>query len=77
MLSNINQPIVAGLLGASIAGIVAATASPFNDRIEYRIGNRIESQPAWLVPLKLNSEALSADMVVLKILLVCYLLGAW
>lgn len=52
MLVNKNQPIVAGLLGASIVGIVVATALPFNDRIEYKIGNRIESKPAWLVPPK-------------------------
>ena len=69
MLSNINQPIVAGLLSASIAGIVAATALPFNDRIEYKIGNRIESQPAWLVPPKAEFRSLERGYGGIKILL--------
>ncbi len=69
MLSNINQPIVAGLLGVSFAGIVGATALPFNDRIEYRIGNRIESQPAWLVPPKAEFRSLERGYGGIKILL--------
>src|SRR6476469_8033507 len=69
MLSNINQPIVAGLLGVSFAGIVGATALPFNDRIEYRMGNRIESQPAWLVPPKAEFRAIERGYGRLKILL--------
>ncbi len=69
MLSNKNQPIVAGLLGISIAGIVGATALPFNDRIEYRIGNRIESQPAWLVPPKAEFRSLERGYGGIKILL--------
>src|SRR4028119_650059 len=69
MLSNINQPIVAGLLSASIAGIVAATALPFNDRIEYKIGNRIDSQPAWLVPSKAEFRSLERGYGGIKILL--------
>lgn len=69
MLSNVNQPIVAGLLGVSIAGIVGATALPFNDRIEYRIGNRIESQPAWLVPPKAEFKSVERGYGGIKILL--------
>jgi hypothetical protein len=69
MLSNKNQPIVAGLLGISIAGIVGATALPFNDRIEYRIGNRIESNPAWLVPAKAEFRSLERGYGGIKILL--------
>jgi hypothetical protein len=69
MLSNINQPIVTGLLSASIAGIVAATALPFNDRIEYKIGNRIDSQPAWLVPPKAEFRSLERGYGGIKILL--------
>ena len=69
MLTNKNQPIVAGLLGISIAGIVGATALPFNDRIEYRIGNRIESQPAWLVPPKAEFRSLERGYGGIKILL--------
>src|SRR4028119_1187966 len=69
MLSNINQPIVAGLLGVSIAGIVGATALPFNDRIEYKIGNKIESQPAWLVPPKAEFRAIERGYGGIKILL--------
>lgn len=69
MLSNINQPIVAGLLGASFAGIVGATALQFNDRIEYKIGNRIESQPAWLVPPKAEFRSIERGYGGIKILL--------
>ncbi|MEP6582518.1 type IV secretory system conjugative DNA transfer family protein [Microcoleus vaginatus GB2-A3] len=69
MLANRNQPIVAGLLGVSIAGIVGATALPFNDRIEYRIGNRIESQPAWLVPAKAEFRSIERGYGGIKILL--------
>jgi hypothetical protein len=69
MLSNINQPIVAGLLSVSIAGIVGATALPFNDRIEYRIGKRIESQPAWLVPPKAEFRSIKRGYGGIKILL--------
>jgi hypothetical protein len=69
MLANKNQPIVAGILGVSIVGIVVATALPFNDRIEYRIGNRIESQPAWLVPPKAEFRAIERGYGGIKILL--------
>jgi hypothetical protein len=68
MLANRNQLIVAGLLGVSIAGIVGATALPFNDRIEYRLGNRIESQPAWLVPPKAEFRAIERGYGGIKIL---------
>ena len=69
MLQNKNQPIVAGLLSLSVAGIVGATALPFNDRIEYRIGNRIESQPAWLVPPKAEFRSVERGFGGIKILL--------
>src|SRR4028119_917636 len=69
MLVNKNQPIVAGLLGASIVRIVVATALLFNDRIEYKIGNRIESQPAWLVPPKAEFRSLECGYGGIKILL--------
>lgn len=69
MLSNINQPIVAGVLSASIAVVVAATALPFNDRIEYKIGNRIDSQPAWLVAPKAEFRSLERGYGGIKILL--------
>lgn len=69
MLANKNQPIVVGLLSLSVAGIVGATALPFNDRIEYRIGNRIESQPAWLVPPKAEFKSIERGYGGIKILL--------
>ena len=69
MLANRNQPIVAGILGPSIVGIVVATALPFNDRIEYRIGNRIEFQPAWLVPHKAEFRSIERGYGGIKILL--------
>ncbi len=51
-MSSKNQVIVSGLLGLELIGFAGATALPFNDRIEFKIGNRIESSPAWLVPAK-------------------------
>ena len=51
-MSSKNQVIVSGLLGLGLIGFAGATALPFNDRIEFKIGNRIESRPAWLVPAK-------------------------
>src|SRR4028119_1037975 len=69
MLSNINQPIVAGLLSLSVVGFAGATALPFNDRIEYKIGNRIASQPAWLVPPKAEFRSVERGYGGIKILL--------
>ena len=69
MLTNKNQPIVSGLLGVSIVGIVVATALPFNDQIEYRLGNKIESAPAWLVPPKAEFRAIERGYGGIKILL--------
>jgi len=69
MLTNKNQAMVSGLLGLGIVGFATATALPFNDRIEYRIGNRIESQPAWLVPPKAEFRAIERGYGGIKILL--------
>jgi len=69
MLTNKNQAIVSGLLGLGIAGFATATALPFNDRIEYRIGNRIESQPAWLVPPSSEFRSIERGYGGIKILL--------
>jgi len=70
MLANKNQAaIVSGLLGLGVAGLAVATALPFNDKIEYRIGNRIESQPAWLVPPKAEFRAIERGYGGIKILL--------
>lgn len=69
MLTNKNQVIVSGLLGLSVAGIFGATALQFNDRIEYKIGNRIESNPAWLVPPKAEFRSLERGYGGIKILL--------
>jgi len=69
MLINKNQVIVSGLLALGIAGFGVATALQFNDRIEYRIGNRIESNPAWLVPPKAEFKSLERGYGGLKILL--------
>lgn len=50
-------------------GVFVATALPFNDRIEYKIGNKIESQPAWLVPPKAEFRSLERGYGGIKILL--------
>ena len=69
MLNNRNQPIIAGLLSLGIVGFTGATALQFNDRIEYKIGNRIESQPAWLVPSKAEFRSVERGYGGIKILL--------
>ncbi|MEG4287275.1 type IV secretory system conjugative DNA transfer family protein [Microcoleus sp. A006_D1] len=69
MLINKNQVIISGLLALGVAGFGVATALQFNDRIEYRIGNRIESNPAWLVPPKAEFKGLERGYGGLKILL--------
>jgi len=69
LVSNKNQLIVSSLLGLGIAGFAGAVALPFNDRIQYRIGNRIESQPAWLVPVKAEFRAIERGYGGIKILL--------
>ena len=69
LVNNKNQVIVSGLLSLSIVGFAGATALQFKDRIEYRIGNRIESQPAWLVPPKAEFRAIERGYGGIKILL--------
>jgi len=69
MLANKNQALVSGLLSLSIVGFAGATGLQFNDRIEYRIGNRIESQPAWLVPPKAEFRAIERGYGGIKILI--------
>src|SRR4028118_682467 len=69
LVSNKNQLIVSSLLGSGIAGFAGGVALPFNDRIEYRIGNRIESQPAWLVPPKAEFRSIERGYGGIKILL--------
>jgi hypothetical protein len=69
MLSNKNQVIVSSLLGVGIAGFAGAVALPFNDQIEFRIGNRIESRPAWLVPPKAEFKGIERGFGGIKILL--------
>jgi hypothetical protein len=69
MLTNKNQAIVSGLLGLGIAGFAGAVALPFNDQVEFRIGNRIESRPAWLVPPKAEFKGIERGFGGVKILL--------
>ena len=68
-MSNKNQAIVSGLFGLGIAGFATATALPFNDRIEFRIGNKIDSRPAWLVPAKAEFKGIERGYGGIKILL--------
>jgi hypothetical protein len=69
MLENKNQAIVSGLLGLGIAGFAVATALPFDNKIEFRIGNRIESRPAWLVPPKAEFKGIERGFGGIKITL--------
>jgi hypothetical protein len=74
MLENRNQTIVSGLLSLSFVGLVGAVALPFDNNVEYRIGNRIESRPAWLVPAKAEFKGIERGYGGIKITLA--LLGA-
>ena len=69
MLANKNQAIISGLLGLGIIGFAGATALQFNDRIEYRIGNKIETAPSWLVPAKAEFKGVQRGYGGIKILL--------
>ena len=69
MLENKNQAIVSGLLGVGIAALATATGLPFDNKIEYRIGNRIESRPAWLVPAKAEFKGIERGFGGIKITL--------
>ncbi len=69
MLENKNQAIVSGLLGVGIAALATATGLPFDNQIEYRIGNRIESGPAWLVPAKAEFKGIERGFGGIKITL--------
>lgn len=44
--------ITSALLGLGAIAFTTAIALPFDDRIEFRSGNRLDSKPAWLVPQK-------------------------
>jgi hypothetical protein len=68
-MSSKNQAIVSGLLGLGVVGFATATALPFNDRIEFKIGNRLESRPAWLVPAKAEFKGIERGYGGIKILL--------
>ncbi|MDP8932569.1 MAG: hypothetical protein M3N42_00060, partial [Cyanobacteriota bacterium] len=69
MLTNRNQAIVSTLLGLGIAGFAGAVAFPFNDQIEFKLGNRIESRPAWLVLAKAEFKGIQRGFGGVKILL--------
>ncbi|MEG3972292.1 type IV secretory system conjugative DNA transfer family protein [Microcoleus sp. T2B6] len=74
MLENRNQAIVSGLLSLSFIGLVGAVALPFDNKVEFKIGNRIESSPAWLVPPKAEFKGIERGYGGIKITLA--LLGA-
>jgi hypothetical protein len=57
------------LLSLGLIGFAGATALPFNDRIEFKIGNRIEARPAWLFPAKVEFKGIDRVFPGIKILL--------
>src|SRR4028118_1825377 len=69
LVSNKSQLIVSSLLSLGIAGFAGAVALPFNDQIEFKLGNRIESRPAWLVPPKAEFKGIERGFGGVKILL--------
>jgi hypothetical protein len=74
MLENRNQAIVSGILSLSFISLAGAVALPFDNKVEFRIGNRIESRPAWLVPPKAEFKGIERGYGGIKITLA--LLGA-
>ena len=44
--------ITSALLGLGAIAFSTAIALPFDDRVEFRVNNRIDNEPAWLVPQK-------------------------
>lgn len=44
--------ITSALLGLGAIAFTTAIALPFDDRVEFRANNRIDTKPAWLVPKK-------------------------
>lgn len=44
--------ITSALLGLGAIAFTTAIALPFDDRVEFRANNRVDSKPAWLVPQK-------------------------
>ncbi len=57
------------MLSLGLIGFAGATALPFNDRIEFKIGNRIEARPAWLFPAKVEFKGIDRVFAGIKILL--------
>lgn len=57
------------MLSLGLVGFAGATALPFNDRIEFKIGNRIEARPAWLFPAKVEFKGIDRVFAGIKILL--------
>src|SRR4028118_1508344 len=68
-MSSKNQVIFSILLSLGLIGFAGATALPFNDRIEFKIGNRIEARPAWLFPAKVEFKGIDRVFAGIKILL--------
>lgn len=60
--------ITSALLGASAIAFVTSVALPFDDRVEFRANNRVDSKPAWLVPQKAEFLGIQRGYGGLKIL---------
>jgi hypothetical protein len=69
--------IVSRFLGLGLIGLAGATALPFNDRIKFKIGNRIEARPAWLVPAKAEFKGIERVFAASKSCLLCWQLVTW
>ena len=60
--------ITSALLGVGAIAFTCAIALPFDDRVEFRANNRIDTKPAWLVPQKSEFLGLQRGYGGLKIL---------
>lgn len=60
--------ITSALLGVGAIAFVTSVALPFDDRVEFRVNNRVDSKPAWLVPQKSEFLVLQRGYGGLKIL---------
>lgn len=60
--------ITSALLGVGAIAFTTAIALPFDDRVEFRANNRVDSKPAWLVPQKAEFLGIQRGYGGLKIL---------
>ncbi len=61
------KALVTGLFGGAIASYAIAIAPPFDAQVQYRLGDRTGSAPAWLVPAGATFQSLEPGYGGLKL----------